>query len=140
MTTTVQPVTLTQAQEFYPDLFYRIFGFHDPVHAPGVVYVATRDEAPIGLLAGYVHNLETFYIQYAGVLPQTSHQAMWRCLLSVLQQVPTQYAYLLTMIEHTNAAALRLALKAGFRIVGTRTYPDGIVMVELLQRRDYGLS
>jgi hypothetical protein len=139
-TMTVSSVTLTEAAEWYPTLFVRVFGYSDPAHVPAVVYVATRGTERVGLLAGYVHNLETFYIQYAGVLPHVSALHVWRLWEQVLAQLPAQYVYVMTMIDATHRAALRLALKSGFLIMGTRTYPDGVVMVELMQERSHGLS
>ena len=122
----------------YPAIFAKFFENeqYNECDTPFQVVTGEDDGGElVGFLAGYWHNQETLYIQRIG-LDQSlrgKHLAM--------QFVPEVFAwayqqgirYLMGVVENTNIPALVVALKAGFRIIGTRMDTNGKLYVEIIK-------
>ncbi len=116
----------------YESMVEEIFGECDPVHVPGVTLVGSIGNKTIGMLSYYVRNRNAFCIQVAGIRPdyRSSPGAMvW--LREVLNYLHNDVRYVMAEIVNTNSKALRMALKAGFIITGTRLSSQGRLLVEL---------
>lgn len=84
----------------------------------------------------YEHQAGELYIQYGGALPdfQRSPRVLrgYRFLLRFLL---AHYPALMTRIENSNSAMLRLALSCGWLIVGLRMSSNRKLLVELSNSR-----
>ena len=58
----------SEFSSWYPSLCENMFG-PDPFQAPTVVYRGMREMEMVGFLAGFPLSHQTFYLQYAGVVP-----------------------------------------------------------------------
>lgn len=97
--------------------------------------VATTDS---GELVGYVTVKEmdarSVYWQFGGAFPPgkgTVH--VWKGYKALLEWTALRYERMTTLIENTNTAMLRLALQAGLRIIGTRTYKGEVLLEHAIE-------
>lgn len=121
----------------YDALYVEIFGGTDPTHVPAAVLVGEVKGEVIGMMSVYAHDRATVYIQASGFLPGQRHskQALsW--LLGGLEYLHQQATHILAAVEALNGPALRLALKAGFRVTGVRLAPDGALLVEIRHTKE----
>ncbi|MBD2731124.1 hypothetical protein H6G96_33620 [Nostoc sp. FACHB-892] len=86
-----------------------------------------------GYMTFYEHNSEQIYIQFGGALPKFRNSPLiYKAYDQAIKQLLSQYSYLLTFVENNNIAMLKLALKTGWKIIGTRMTTDGRLLVELI--------
>lgn len=75
---------------------------------------------------------ETAYLQYGGAFPKFKKTFMvYQCYMKLIRTLCEKYPRLMTYVENENINYLKLAMKAGFRIIGTRLF-HGMVLVELM--------
>jgi len=103
----------------YPDWYVRAGG-NSRRHHPGLVYLALLDQQPVGVAACYLHDPSTAYLQFAGLFEEYRGLRALPYLRILLAEIHKDYPRLYADIARENHPALRLALKAGFEIVGTR--------------------
>ena len=122
----------------YPAIFAKFFDNEklNPCDSPSVVVTGEDDsEGMVGFLAGYYHNRETLYVQRIG-LDQSlrgKHLAMQFVPEVFLWAIQNGIRYLMGVIENTNIPPLVVALKAGFKIIGTRMDTNGKLYVEVIK-------
>lgn len=93
--------------------------------------MAIEDEKPLGYMSCIEMDAETVYLQFGGLFPPGEKSIRgFRGYALAIEELRGQYKNLFTLIENTNLAMLKMALKVGFLIVGTR-YFKGSLMVEL---------
>lgn len=69
------------------------------------------------------HHADTLYWQYGGTFHGTRNSSLtWSVYQAVIEWCKPRYANITTLIENNNVTMLKMAMKAGFRIVGTRTH------------------
>ena len=90
------------------------------------------DEKPCGYVTVREHDPETVYWQFGGAFPGTKDTAKtFRGYQLTVDYTRERYKRITTRIENTNIPMLKMAMKVGFRIIGTRTF-KGSILVELL--------
>jgi len=119
-------------------LFQVVFGSNRPKAAERVDFAVLLSWQ--GKLAGFVscyeHQAGELYLQYGGALPNFRNTpAVLRSYQCVLSFLLDHYAALLTRIENSNTAMLKLALHCGWMVIGLRVASNGVVLLELLNRR-----
>jgi hypothetical protein len=93
--------------------------------------MATDGDDPVAYMTCYEHDAETVYIQHGGKLPDAGGSVKafkaYMQMLGRLNEMGFKFGQ--TMIENTNTAMLRIAMKAGWLISGIRFF-DGKILVE----------
>ena len=131
----ISKVAYGQVEALYPLLYSQVFKVADPAHQPAFVYIGRREDEYVGFVAAYAHNLETVYIQYAGMLPEFQGYPALPFFKQAFEAIHEEYRFILTVIENTNVRALKGAMTFGFRVIGIRMATDGSLMVELLKEK-----
>jgi RimJ/RimL family protein N-acetyltransferase len=70
---------------------------------------------------------ESVYLQHGGVFEKGFKS--WQLYTSMLDTVRKDYKRVFTRVENINTVYIKMAIKAGFKIIGTRTF-QGSVLVE----------
>lgn len=86
---------------------------------------------PVAYLTARELDKESVYLKHGGAfdpLKGTFHSLA--VYLSLLNWLKEKYARITTLVENTNSVYLRLALAAGFTIIGIRNF-KGSILVEL---------
>jgi RimJ/RimL family protein N-acetyltransferase len=95
---------------------------------------------PCGYLTARELDKESVYWQYGGAFPGTHSSsravAVYEALIDWTLE---RYQRITTLVENENVRYLKLALHAGFRIIGCRFF-NGIILVELLRERGGNLK
>lgn len=80
---------------------------------------------------------ETIYMQYGGAFPTSKDTAVtYRAYLKFHEYLQVRYQRSHTLISADNLPMLKFAMKAGMRIIGTRTV-RGEVLVELMKEHPF---
>lgn len=88
--------------------------------------------------AGYVtcreHDSHSVYWQFGGAFPGTKESIhAYRGYQAFVEWCRPRYQRVGTLIENTNTAMLKMAMKVGFRIVGVRNFKGSILLEHLLE-------
>ena len=100
---------------------------------PDFIYTCDLDDEYIGFMIAYKHNKECIYLQYAAF--DEKFRGYYAPILfnRIIDKVLDEYKGIICRIENTNIKAIKVALNAGFLIIGTRF--DGDLFVELMKVR-----
>ncbi len=131
----IEKVDYEDISVHYRDMFLEIFDLIDPSHVPAFIYIVSDDKGEIGFVSCYNHSLTTCYIQYAGahkgrrgfLIPKIFNDTIWH--------IHREYPFILILIENTNVTALKVALNAGFTVIGTRMATGRKLYIELISER-----
>ena len=122
-------VSILEDKGIYPELFKATFG-KECKDIPEVVRVAkTKDNVIVGFLSGHWELNATFYIEYAGVLPEFRNKGWLRYMKLMLES----YVNYLTAVENTNVVTGKALYSLGFIPVGSR-YHDNTFYLEWVRR------
>jgi len=121
----------------YGSMFQSIFGVSDPYQAPETLFMVYDGETLIGMLAGYLRDTRTFYIQYGGLLPENVKQYRAKGLFDQAVKAIEEPIVALS-ISNKNRPALRLVLASGFTIVGVRVDLGNNVFVDFIKDKSHG--
>lgn len=125
-------VEILKDRNIYPKLHESVFGAGD-VKAPEVVYIAKNEDGLIfGFMSGNWNFDGSFFIEYAGILPDFRKKGYLRYLKDML--LP-QVNYL-TTTHNENKEAIKTLTNIGFKIIGCRY--DGQFYVEWSRRVNHG--
>lgn len=121
-------------QTVYPYLWAEIFPHIEyNANIPIWVYVFFNDKNEyVGFLSGRPTSKETIDIQWAGIVEK--HRGIYSLPIFTLaiEFIHKDYKNIMGKVHNENIVALKLAMQAGFRIFGIRTFA-GVVLVELLK-------
>jgi hypothetical protein len=93
-------------------------------------------ENPIDYVTCYEHNSEVLYIQFRGIFSEYKNRRMVFVSYNILvEKLLEKYQFLTTRIENENIPMLKLALKCGWKIIGTFLSTDKKLLVELSNSR-----
>lgn len=128
----VEIFSSSEWRELSADAHLTCFGeVNDPSRERINLALMAVDDAPVAYMTIRELCPETIYLQYGGAFPGTQGTVKsfrgYTLMLSKLSELG--YKDALTNIENSNIPMLKFAMKAGFKIIGTRNY-DGSVMVE----------
>jgi len=98
--------------------------------------LSDRDGEPLNYCTVRELDSESIYWQYGGAFPNTKGtvQSFYSYKRYASWCFENQYERITTYIENTNLPMLKIALKVGFLVIGTRTF-KGHIMLELLLER-----
>ena len=122
---------LNDPQE-YRRIHQRVFNRTD-FKVPPVVIVGRNDNGDIvGFISGFWNNDDSFYIQFAGVLPEYQKGPYLRYLSNCLDN-NTNYDM---AVENTNTVTLKTVLSIGFIPIGYMSQEDKNFV--MLKRKKHG--
>jgi hypothetical protein len=126
----------------YPQIYTLVFNeFHHPLdgNCPSVVYIGyDRNDLDgvkvMGFMSGYNLSPNTFYLQRAGFIKKEQYSPLnFRRMMEGINILHKEFPYIMTLINSDDVHALKIALKAGFKIVGTRVDSQNRVLVEMMK-------
>lgn len=122
-------VYILKDPDIYNKLHECVFGQYVN-RIPEVVYAAkTSDGVTFGFISGNWNFDGSFYLEYAGILPDFRRKGYLRHLKSMLLPNVTY----ITVTNQDNVLAQKTLLSMGFKIIGCR-YDDGGFFVEWARR------
>lgn len=99
-----------------------------------VLYVYDADctnHEPLGYITVREFDAETAYLKHGGAFPRAVKSVYaWKALQMCLTHLKSRYKRITTLVENDNTSYLRMALTAGFRVIGVRVF-QGIILLEL---------
>ena len=121
-------VEILKDKNIYPVLHKAVFGTDD-VKTPEIVYVAKNDDNVIfGFISGNWNFDGSFFIEFAGILPDFRKKGYLRYLKNMLMP---NISYI-TTTNSDNSEAIKTLTNIGFKIIGCRY--DGQFYVEWARR------
>jgi RimJ/RimL family protein N-acetyltransferase len=120
-----------------------VFGEHKSASMDRIDFALlglSMEGTPMGFITCREFDQDTLYWQFGGAFPDTrgTHRTF-----SVYQRFIDwcrgKYTRITTLIENTNTAMLKMAMKVGFRIVGIRYYRGSILVEHLLELNSEGV-
>jgi hypothetical protein len=116
-------------RDVFAVLYKNVFGKEIGKH-PEVVYVGKTSDGVIGgFVAGHWEMGGTFFIEFAGVLPEFRNKG-WLRYIKMLLDPCVEY---MTMTENTNVTAMKTLLHTGFIPIGSRLW-GGTFFIEWVRR------
>ena len=113
-----------EIKDLYPKLFYNCFGYRDKKFFPSIVLIKEVERKPIAFLSGVFENIEQFYLQYSGIIPEYRDKKLGvEFLEEGLLKLKEDYKYRFVVfeIENINIPAQIVVLKSGFYFNGIKT-------------------
>lgn len=113
-----------------------VFKREKPAHFDRIDFalVSMMDDKIMGYVTCREHDHETLYWQFGGAFQDAKNSMrVLPCYLEMVNSCKADYKRISTLIENTNIPMLRLAMKAGFRIMGVRAYQNSILLEHLLE-------
>ena len=119
------------------DAHLRVFLTKKPAEWDRIDYalLAIKEGAdPVGYMSCREVTHDTVYWQYGGSFENIrGTTTSWRAYQAFLEWARGKYKFVSTYVKNDNMGYLKMALKAGFRIIGTKTYKEGIYLDLLLE-------
>lgn len=101
-----------------------------------LLMIETAIDKPAGYVTVRETDSETAHWQFGGAFPLAAKRpVVWKAYLAAIMWSLERYERITTVIEASNVTYLKMALTAGFRIVGTRVY-EGKCLVEMLMKKE----
>ncbi len=109
------------------------FGEHKPVSLDRIDFalVCKSDSNLLGYVTCREIDEKTLYWQFGGAFPGTKNS--FRGYQTLIEYCSTRYKRLTTLIENTNMAMLKMAMKVGYRIVGIRFFNGTILLEHIME-------
>ncbi len=131
----IVPLTPSEWQAFSEAAFQTVFGaVHDrrlDRISFALVMVDEEKDEPLGYLTAREMSAEDLCWEYGGAYPAKEKSVhVLRGYMMFARWCQTRYKRIFTLVENTNHRYLKLAMKIGFNIVGTRAQ-GGRLFVEL---------
>ena len=99
------------------ELHQQVFGVMKDIITPDIIKLIKKDNGDtVGFLSGYMAYDNSFYIQYAGIMPEFRNKGFIRHFKSMLED---NVSYI-TATENTNTAAMKTLMVTGFLPIGGR--------------------
>ena len=128
------------AAGFSNNVHVTVFGKYRPGYMDRISYalllIDTEKDAPIGYLTARELDNESVYWQYGGgIKPHFQPAIVLTGYKRLIAWHSDRYKRITTYVKNDNIEYLRIALKCGFRVIGTRTF-KGEILLELLKSFD----
>lgn len=95
--------------------------------------LAVRGETPLGYITCREHDGNTVYWQFGGSFPGTRGTVLtWKLYQAGIALARESYQRITTYISNENIPMLKLAMKAGFRVIGVRNFKRNILLELML--------
>ena len=82
--------------------------------------IVDDNQKPISYITVKEFDEETVYWQHGGGMPETTGFPAWKAYNLAIGWTKERYKRIFTLIENVNTPMLKMAMKAGFRIIGTK--------------------
>lgn len=129
----IKKMGIEDISNLYPVLYKQIFKTENVWHSPAFVYVGVDNGEYIGFASGYLHNLNTFYIQYAGIIEEHRGYMVINAFKELLKNINEEYQNVIFLIKNDNITAIKIALHEGFKIYGIRQDTENNLYVEFIR-------
>lgn len=110
-----------------------VFGKKKPVEMERIDFAllcVSDKEIPMGYITCRENDSETIYWQFGGVFPGTKDTILsFRVMQAMVRFCKEHYKRITYLVENTNTAMLKFAMRMGFKIQGVR-YHNGSVLLE----------
>jgi len=132
----VSKLSQTEWLTFSQDAHLICFSEHQPKELVRIDYalICHEGSTPISYVTLRELDSETVYMQFGGAFPSAKGTLKsfksYEMFLDCLKQ---GYKRATTFIQNDNLVMLKFAMKAGFRIVGIRTFKGNILLEHLLE-------
>ena len=130
--------SLTEVSNDYPSIFSSVFGeFVYEGNYPSEIYLGYDDGKLVGFIAGYTQSPHIWYMQRAGFFKD--EQGVFRNFersLFAINEILNEYPFIMTLIQNDDTKALKMAIKLGFKIIGTRMDTVKNLWVEMIRGRE----
>lgn len=94
----------------------------------------SANDVPMGYITVRELDDEMAYWQFGGVFPSVKDTALsYRTYAAGVDYARTRHKRILTYIENKNVVMLKFAMKAGFRIIGTKNFKGKILVEHMLE-------
>ena len=130
----IEKLTAEQWREVSENVHKTVFAKIKPASMDRIDFalVYHRDGKNIGYVTCREQDSETLYWQFGGAfMPYRKTIDTWRGYVAFREWCRSRYKRIHTLVENDNVDYLKMAMKAGFRIIGTQTF-NGNVLVTLL--------
>ena len=96
--------------------------------------VVKNEERLLGYVTCREIDHETLYWQFGGAFPGTKETALsYKVHLRLIEACKAHYKRIVFFVENTNTPMLKMALKSGFRIFGTRFHAGSVLVEHVLE-------
>lgn len=115
------------------------FGAHKPAEWDRIDFalMVRSDEAPLGYVTCRETSADSVYWQFGGAFPSSRGTVLsWLSYNEFVNYCRGKYRSITTMIENVNTPMLRMAMKVGFLIIGSRAIGGRIYLEHLLEFSD----
>ena len=117
----------------YPEIYRSVFESSDDFQIPSIVYLGFENGEYKGFISGYLHNIQTFYMQYAGIIKSKRGFGTVSMFREAVREMQKEYAFILAAIRNDNIVAIKIAMNEGFVINGIRQDTGKNIYVELIR-------
>lgn len=94
-------------------------------------YVALEDDKMVGFVSCQERDADSLYIQYGGLVKPKQGQGFGsEGFPNLLAMIASEYQRVGLLVENTNMPMLKMALGAGFLVIGMRNF-KGKVLLEM---------
>jgi len=133
----VAKVFYSDVSDLYPEIYSEIFEHVDIKQLPSYVYLVWYKAKYVGFMSAYLHNTDEVYLQYAGFNDEHKGFMAVGLFKEIIENVHKDYKGIICRIENTNISALKVAMNAGFIIMGIRCLSQSSqIFVELIKIKE----
>lgn len=126
-----------QWQVLSEDAHHSVFGKKKPVAMERVDFAllcVDEENVPAAYVTCRENDSETVYWQFGGAFPGTINTIKsFRAMEQFLSYCSERYKRVVCLVENTNRAMLKFALRTGFRIQGVRYHDGGVLLEHVLE-------
>ncbi len=124
--------------KLYGDLFVRVFGEWKPHRNPDHVWLFAKDDDTdvMGFACGCEITPEEIFLMFGGCCPEYRGPRVKNRLREVRDYLHQDYKYIVTSVENTNTAMLRLYISIDYLIFGVKISTDQKTFVELIHEKE----
>lgn len=95
----------------------------------GLLAIDAEKDEPIGYLTARETDAESVYLKYGGSFPPIKGtRNSLPAYLALLNWLKVRYKRITTYVENTNVVYLKMAMHAGFRVIGIRNFKQDILL------------
>ena len=122
----------------YFEAFQSVFGeWTLQGNCPSEVYFGYEDDQLVGFLSGYPLSLNTWYIQRAGFIKNERNKfSNLNRIIFALNEIHKDWPCLIILVDNNDIKALVVALKMGFKIIGTNIDSAKTLWVNMMHMKE----
>jgi len=126
----------SEIEEVYPELYEEVF--EEPcelIQIPSYVYMCFSGEKCIGMIATYIQNINTIYMQVGGIKKESRGFKSLEIFRKTVDMIHEDFDNIICRVHNRNFTALKLMLAIKMIIIGVRL--DGeVLFVEFMKVKE----